>query len=249
MLSKNILILLSISYLFITSCNEQLSGFSSTLPANKKPSAFFDPDLQGRYSMLDSSMVFIGFDRTIPIKFDSSIAIHISNLLTINSNNISNSLKGHIALLKKTLTDEDRLNIFHHHEIDSLIITQIPGSNYSYKIDSTLTHYIININIDNKLFEVSNYNVIKQYKNKSYLNLFNEALQSWQCIQMDYNSSSSILSINTLSANDDQLLRRLHEYYSKENVRDSLFTPTEKAFKAFLKFGGFEDRIVLKKHE
>jgi hypothetical protein len=226
--------------LFFCACEASKFGFNAPVPVKGKKLQAFDNNLIGEYRLADTSRLLISETQCIDKNKSADSYFGLANNISITRDSLNNSLNGIIVLNKDSLSAKDKNELLFNQELDSDILNNIPRPVYFYEIDSNFSSYLIELRLKSNLFTINDSGVVIKYKDNYYLNTYKASMRQWICFQLAPQLKKNELSLNTISNDDITILNRLID---KAELNDSLYVPSMKVFKQFLKQGGFENRI------
>ncbi|NQY09332.1 MAG: hypothetical protein HRT71_07425 [Flavobacteriales bacterium] len=243
-MSKNWIYILLVS-LFAIGCGESEMHFAEPQPSFAKTLNEFPTSLQGDYALESDSQMVGSFTRRYPNRVDTATVINAENHITISSNSIFNYVKGSIGIDFKLLDSTDRAEFENEKSIDEMINMYYKRPNFDFiltsMVDSIVTY---DVSIIDTMFYVSDINIIKKYKENIYLNM-STGDTTWFVIQIK-SSDPNTISYNSTSDEDETVLERIMEL-NNEPFDKSSASPSKKSMKKFIKMGGWESEIELKK--
>lgn len=232
--------------IFFCSCEASKYGFNAPVPVKGKKLQSFDSKLMGSYSLQDTSRVLISESQTISDNRTNDSYFALKNIITISKDSMNNSITGLIVLNKDSLSLKDKSDLLLNQELDSDIINNIPNPTYFYQIDSNRSSYIINLKLKSNLFAINDSGVLIQFEGNYYLNSYESSMKQWLCCQLVPVKNKKGLSVNTISNDEITIIKRL--IITDPNINEKEYVPSMKVFKQFIKQGGFENRISLRKN-
>jgi hypothetical protein len=239
-------VILICASIILSACEADKFGFNAPVPIKGKKLQSFDKELIGSYYLADKSKILIKENLTTD-QDTSYKPSGLVNIISITKDSLNNSIHGMMAFFKDSLSAKDRSDLLLNHAFDSAIIENFRNPVYSYEIDSSTNRYIIKVSLKSNLFAINDSGILIRYKGFYYLNSFHKNNRQWFCFQLAPAKSKKELSINTISNDNITILKELIR--SECKVVDTVYVPSMKVFKQFLKQGGFGNKINLIKYK